>query len=58
MTDVNKRIEQLETQAADATLLAKIACEPATRTYNAMRAEDLMALVKTLRASGVVARAT
>jgi hypothetical protein len=49
MTDVEKRIEQLETSAAEATLLAKLACEPATRTHNAMQAEDLIALAKTLR---------
>jgi hypothetical protein len=49
MTDVEKRIELLETQAAEAALLAKLAGEPATRTYNAMQAEDLMALAKTLR---------
>jgi len=49
MTDVEKRIARLETRAAEATLLAKLACEPATRTYNAMQAEDLMALAKTLQ---------
>ena len=50
MHDVEKRIEQLETQAAEATLLAKLAGEPATRIYNALQAEDLMALASTLRA--------
>ena len=50
MTDVEKRIEQLETQSAEAALLAGLEGAPATRTYNALRAEDLMALANTLRA--------
>jgi len=50
MNDVEKRIEQLETQAAEAALLARLAGEPATRIYNALQAEDLMALANTLRA--------
>jgi hypothetical protein len=37
-------------QAAEAALLAKLAGEPATRTYNALQAEDLTALANTLRA--------
>lgn len=49
MNDVEKRIEQLETQAAEATLLARLAGEPATRIYNALQAEDLMVLANTLR---------
>lgn len=50
MTDIEKRVEQLEIQAAEAALLAKLASEPATRTYNALQAEDLTALANTLRA--------
>jgi hypothetical protein len=61
MTDFEKRIEQLETQAAEAALLARLAGEPAMRAYNALQAEDLMALANTLRtlpkARPVVARA-
>lgn len=58
MTDVEDRIEQLERRAEEATLLAKLAGEPATRTYNAMQADDLMALANSLRTPGVAAPAT
>ena len=58
MTDVEDRIEQLERRAEEATLLSKLAGEPATRTYNAMQAEDLTALAKTLRTPGIAARVT
>jgi hypothetical protein len=54
MTDAEKRIEQLETQAAEAALLAKLACEPATRTYNTMVADDLLALARTFRTQHAV----
>jgi hypothetical protein len=57
MHDIEKRIEQLETQAAEAALLAKLAGEPATRIYNALQAEDLMALANTLRPARRVAAA-
>jgi hypothetical protein len=50
MTNDEKRIEQLETRSAEAALLARLARESATRTHNALQAEDLMALAKTLRA--------
>jgi ABC-type uncharacterized transport system ATPase component len=50
MADDEKRIEQLETRSAEAALLARLARESATRTYNALQAEDLMALANTLRA--------
>jgi len=49
MTEFEKRIDDLESKAAEMALLAKLAGEPATRTYNAMQAEDLIALAKTLR---------
>jgi hypothetical protein len=50
MNDVEQRIEQLEAQAAEAALLAKLAGQHATRLYNALQAEDLVALANTLRA--------
>jgi hypothetical protein len=58
MTDVEKRITQLETQASEAMQLAESAGEPATRTFLRMQAEDLTALAKTLRPPGVATRAT
>jgi hypothetical protein len=53
MTELQKRINDLESKAAEMTMLGKLASEPATRTYNAMQAEDLLALAKTLRRSEV-----
>jgi len=50
MTDDEKRIERLETQSAEAARLAMLARESAMRTYNAMQAEDLLALANALRA--------
>lgn len=50
MTDDEKRIERLETQATEAARLARLARESAMRTYNAMQAEDLLALANSLRA--------
>lgn len=58
MTDVEKRIEQLERWAAEAAILAKLAGDPARRVYNTMFAEDLTALANTLRTPGVAAPAT
>lgn len=58
MTESEKRIEQLERRAAEAQLLAKLAMDPAQRTYNAMFAEELIALAKTLRTPGIAARVT
>jgi len=49
MTELQKRIDDLESKAAAMTLRAQLATEPAKRTYNAMQAEDLLALAKTLR---------
>jgi len=51
MTDVEKRIERLERLAAEAVLLAGLAGEPSTRTYNTKFAEDLLGLAQTLRAA-------
>jgi len=51
MTELQKRIEKLETKAAKVSVLAKLANDPAKRTYNAMLAEDLLALAKLLRIS-------
>ena len=51
MTEPEKRIEQLERRAAQATLLAKSAGNSAQRTYNTLLAEDLIALAKTLRSA-------
>jgi hypothetical protein len=58
MTEVEKRIEQLERRAAEASLLAKLASDPAKQTYNVMFAEDLLALAKTLRTPGSQALVT
>ena len=58
MTESERRIEQLERRAAEAMLLAKLAGDPAKRSYNTLFAEDLIALAKTLRAPGIAARAT
>lgn len=51
MTDVEKRIERLERLAAEAVVLAGLAGEPSTRTYNTKFAEDLLGLAQTLRAA-------
>jgi hypothetical protein len=51
MTETEERIEQLERRAAEATLLARLAGGSAQRTYNAVFAEDLMALAKSLRST-------
>jgi len=48
----------LSEAAAEATLLSKLAGDPAQRTYNTMFAEDLIALAKTLRTPGIAARVT
>ena len=58
MTETEKRIEQLERRAEEATLLSKLAGNSAQRTYNKMLAEDLVALAKTLRTPGIAARVT
>jgi hypothetical protein len=58
MTNVGKRIEHLEKMAAEAEILAKLAGNPATRTYNKMRADDLLALADTLRTPGTPAHTT
>ena len=58
MTEVERRIEELERRAAEAALLAKLASNPAQRTYNKMFAEELTALAKTLRTPGVATCAT
>ena len=44
MTELEKRIDDLESKAAEMTMIAQLAGEPATRTYNAMQAEDLIAI--------------
>jgi hypothetical protein len=58
MTEVEKRVEQLERRAAEAALLSKLAGDPAKRTYNTMFAENLLALAKTLRTPGSQALVT
>ena len=56
MTESERRIEQLERRAEEATLLANLAGDPAKRAYNIRFAEQLIALAKTLRTPGVAAR--
>ena len=56
MTELEKRINDLESKAAEMTLIAQLATEPARRIYNTMQAEDLIALAKTLRRPEVPVR--
>jgi len=49
MTDAEKHIEKLETEAIEVRLLAQLACEPAKRSFNAKLAGDLLELAKLLR---------
>ncbi len=58
MINVEQHIEQLERRAAETALLAKLAEDPSTRTYNTKFAEDLLALAQTLRAAREAALVT
>jgi hypothetical protein len=51
MTDVERRIEQLEIRAVKVTFLAQLAIEPAKKAYNAKLADALLELAKQLRGS-------